>query len=290
MFKLFTNFRSPDDSYFDILEKYNDKPITFFYDYIPQNIDDFKINPYNIILIHEPNEFFGLQSWVKNNSNLFSIVLTWNEEILTSCSNAVLFTCNYQQDSIEYYNKFKNKNKNFEVSFLSGTKNLVEGHKLRQEVYKLEDQIKIPKKWYYVLDDFSWDDYNKGGIGRSISGTGATFNNIPKRICYNESMLHVAIENTKHNNWYTEKIGEAFCTKTVPIYWGCPNIGEFYDERGIIRFDSLEELSYIINNLTEDDYIKMKPYIDYNYEIALMDSFTNKLDSLFKEIINLNKI
>jgi len=297
MFKLFTNFRSPDDSYFDILEKYNDKPITFFYDYIPQNIDDFKINPYNIILIHEPNEFFGLQSWVKNNSNLFSIVLTWNEEILTSCSNAVLFTCNYQQDSIEYYNKFKNKNKNFEVSFLSGTKNLVEGHKLRQEIYKIKDQIHIPKKWYYVLDDFDHINNVRPGYGsysKDISHIPDYLKVTPqvfgKRVCFEDSMFHVCVENVKHNNWYTEKIGEAFCTKTVPIYWGCPNIGEFYDERGIIRFDSLEELSYIINNLTEDDYIKMKPYIDYNYEIALMDSFTNKLDSLFKEIINLNKI
>ena len=290
MFKLFTNFRSPDDSYFDILEKYNDKPITFFYDYIPQNIDDFKINPYNIILIHEPNEFFGLQSWVKNNSNLFSIVLTWNEEILTSCSNAVLFTCNYQQDSIEYYNKFKNKNKNFEVSFLSGTKNLVEGHKLRQEIYKIKDQIHIPKKWYYVLDDFSWDDYNKGGIGRSISGTGATFNNIPKRICYNESMFHVAIENTKHNNWYTEKIGDAFSSKTVPIYWGCPNIGEYFDERGIIRFETKEELVEIVNSLTPELYESMKPYIENNYNLVKKSFFPYTLTKTLDEIIELNNI
>jgi hypothetical protein len=40
MFKLFTNFRPSNDPYFKVLEKYEDKPITFFYDYIPQNINE----------------------------------------------------------------------------------------------------------------------------------------------------------------------------------------------------------------------------------------------------------
>jgi hypothetical protein len=103
-------------------------------------------------------------------------------------------------------------------------------------------------------------------------------------------MFHVCVENVKHNNWYTEKIGEAFCTKTLPIYWGCPNIGEYYDERGIITFNTKEELLYIVNNLTPSDYYDRKEYIDYNYQIALMDSFEYKLNLFFKEIIELNDL
>jgi hypothetical protein len=37
-------------------------------------------------------------------------------------------------------------------------------------------------------------------------------------------MFHIAVENVKIDNWYTEKISQSFATKTVPIYWGCPNI------------------------------------------------------------------
>jgi len=111
-----------------------------------------------------------------------------------------------------------------------------------------------------------------------------------KRICYENPMFHVCVENVKQDNWYTEKIGEAFCTKTVPIYWGCPNIGDYYDSRGIIIFNTKEELIDIVNNLTPEKYYEMKPYIDYNFNIALYDSFTNKLVTFFEEVIKINSI
>jgi hypothetical protein len=295
MFKLFTSFRLEDD--FNILKQYNDKSITLFNDYIPKNIDDLKHNPYNFIIIHEPNEFFGFHDWIIQNNNLFSLILTWNENILNNCSNSYLFTCNYQQDSIEYYNTFKNKNKIFEVSFLSGTKTISNGHKLRNRIYALKNQINIPKKWFHTLEDFDHNTGVRPGYGdytKDLSHIPLYLKSSPqvygKRICFDNTMFHVCVENVKYNNWYTEKIGEAFCTKTVPIYWGCPNIGEYYDERGIITFETEEELVYIINNLTPEKYYEMKPYIDYNYEVALLDSFSNKLNNIFKEIIKINNI
>lgn len=297
MFKLFSNFRPYSDPYFKILEKYKDKPITFFYDYIPQSIEQLQINPYNFIMLHEPNEFFGMHSWVKNNYNLFTGILTWNEEILASCPNTVLFTCNYQQDSKEYYDTFKDKEKKFEVSFLSGIKTITDGHKFRNQIYTLKDKVSIPKKWFHTLEDFDktnnvrpgYGDYSKdlSHIPEYLTSSPQVFG---KRICFDDSMFHVCVENVKHNNWYTEKIGEAFCTKTVPIYWGCPNIGEYYDKRGIITFNTKEELLDIINNLTFEKYYEMKLYVDYNYEIALLDSFINRLDSIFKEIVEINNI
>jgi len=298
MFKLFTNFRLEDDITFKFLkEKYKDKNITFFYDYVPKNIDELNINPYNFIIITEPDEFFGIHSWMKQNYSSFSLILTWNENVLNNCPNSYLFTCNWQQDSKEYYDAFKNKNKIFEISFLSGVKTISDGHKLRNKIYLLKDQIDIPKKWFHTLEDFD----HKTGVRPGYGDYTKDLSHIPehllscpqvygKRVCYEEPMFHVCVENVKHNNWYTEKIGEAFCTKTVPIYWGCPNIGEYYDERGIITFETEEELVYIINNLTPEKYYEMKPYIDYNYEIALLDSFSSKLDNIFKEIIKINNI
>jgi hypothetical protein len=37
-------------------------------------------------------------------------------------------------------------------------------------------------------------------------------------------------------------------------------------------------------------YNDMKPYIDYNYNIALADSFQDKIITLFNEIIKLNNL
>lgn len=285
--KIFSNFIGEQESFYDNL-RVLDKPITFFYDYIPQNLEQLKINPYNFIMIHEPNEFFGMHNWVLKNSNLFTGILTWNEDILNKCSNAVLFhhSCNHLKE--DYIESFTNPHKKFEVFYLSGAKKISEGHQLRQKIYQVKDQINIPKKWYYVLDDFNWEDFNKGGVGRPSDES----HNWNKSLFLKDPMFHVCVENVKYNNWFTEKITEAFLTKTLPIYWGCPNISEYgYDERGIIRFDSIEELIYIVNNLTEEKYFEMKPYIDYNYEIAKNEyRFQEKLEMFFDEFIMLNNI
>jgi hypothetical protein len=283
--KIFSNFIEETDPCWDSLKSLN-KPITFFYDYIPSSIEQLQLNPYNFIFLQEPNELFGMHTWVKNNNNLFTGVLTWDQDILDNCSNAILFyhSCNYLEK--DYTDSFLNKDKIFEVSFLSGAKKLIEGHKFRQEVYKLKDKITIPKKWFYTLEDFNQDDFNNGGIGRPNEFLHS------KKVCFNESMFHVCVENTKQPNWFTEKISDAFNTKTIPIYWGCPNIPDFgYDERGIIRFNTTDELVSIINNLTEDTYKSMKPYVDYNYEVAKNElQFKPKIEQLFLEFCNINNI
>ena len=242
--KIFSNFIDENDPIYDGLKQIN-KPITFFYDYIPQNIEQLQINPYNFIMLHEPDEFFGMHTWTLNNYQYFTGILTWDKYILNQCKNAILFhhSCNHLE--LDYINSFESKNKNFEISFLSGTKDLVEGHKLRQSIYSLKNQINIPKKWFKVLDDFDQRKFELTGIGRPTDTKSQAKG---KQILYNNSMFNIATENIKSDNWFTEKISDAFNTKTVPIYWGCENISDFgYDERGIIRFRTLKELTYIIN-------------------------------------------
>ena len=119
--------------------------------------------------------------------------------------------------------------KEFNVSFLCGTKDLVEGHKLRQQVYKLENQINIPKKWYYVLEDYDLETNTRPGYteySKDLSHIPQGVDPISygKRVLFDNSMFNIVIENVNYNNWYN-KIGDNFVTKTIPIYWGCPNIG-----------------------------------------------------------------
>jgi hypothetical protein len=291
--KIFSNFRSAeDDDIFNLLkEKWGDKPITFFYDYIPQDLKQLQINPYNFIWLAEPNEFFGMHSWVLNNYNLFTGILTWNEILLNNCPNAVCFPFHADGGGIgevtdEYLEEFvkqKEINRKFEVSFLSGAKSLVEGHKLRQEIYKIGDQITIPKKWFHTLEDFDKDNFAKGGVGRPDK----IWNS--KQICFKESMFHIGVENVNYKNWYTEKIADSFATKTIPIYWGCSNLEELgYDERGIIRFNNTSELVNIVNSLTPDLYNKMLPYIEHNYKEVLTKRTKFYVETFFKEVILIN--
>jgi hypothetical protein len=297
MFKLFVNYLDPLKFQY-LIDKYNDKPITLFIDKPPSSHEELRINTINILVLNEPNEFFGLHTWAKTNHYLFDIILTWNQELLESLPNAVRFCGNSMPDfkDLKYINSFKEKNKNFESTFLCGTKLISQGHKLRNDVFKIKDNITTPKKWFYVLDDFDKDKnvrpgYTEYSKDLSHIPEGEYPEHYGKRILFEDSMFHVCIENTQHLNFYTEKISQAFSTKTVPIYWGCPNLNELgYDERGIIKFTNTEELINIVNNLTPELYHDMKPFIDYNYEVSIIDTVKNQYLNFFDQFITTNNL
>jgi hypothetical protein len=293
--EIFANFRNinTDPYLLFIKEKYKDKPITFWYDKMPSSAEELSRNPYNFLFLHEPNEFFGLHNYASQIHLEFSAILTWNDELLNKLPNAVNFTYSGQTLDNDYINLLGEKE--FNVSFLCGTKTLVEGHKLRHSVHSLESEIQIPKKWFYVLDDYDHKTDTRPGYteySKDLSHIPEGVDPISygRRVLFNDSMFTVVIENVKYNNWYN-KIGDAFVTKTVPLYWGCPNISEFgYDERGIIRFNTKEELLDIINNLTPEKYNEMLLFIEYNYELALQDTFENNISQFFDSFFELNNL
>lgn len=290
--KLFSNFRPESCHTYDKVKKVcENKPVTIFYDYIPKSINELNINPYNFIILVEPDEFFGMQSWVRQNHHLFTGILTWNEKLFNDCPNAIFFNYigdggagNVKHNYLEDFNT-QYPNKEFEISFLCGAKSLAQGHKFRQEIYKIGDKITIPKKWFYTLPDFDAENFKKGGVGRPDDIW------IQKQICYQKAMFHIGVENVYYNNWCTEKICDAFATKTVPVYWGCPNLGDLgYDERGIIRFNSTDELIEKVNKLTPADYTNRLPYIEYNYQLIKHYRFEDVIARIFKDFIEQNNI
>ena len=56
-------------------------------------------------------------------------------------------------------------------------------------------------------------------------------------------------------NWFTEKLIDCFATGTIPIYWGCPNIEEFFNKDGIIQVNNIDELLETTTNLDIQDDI-----------------------------------
>ena len=82
--------------------------------------------------------------------------------------------------------------------------------------------------------------------------------------------------------YYTDKILDCAITGTVPIYWGPKNIGNFFNPKGILQFNTPDELVNILNNLTEETYYSMMPYIKENYEAA---KYYMIQDDFFYEII-----
>ena len=102
-----------------------------------------------------------------------------------------------------------------------------------------------------------------------------------------DSQFHLCIENAKRRNWFTEKLIDCLITKTVPVYWGCPNVGDWFDERGFIFVDNLNDIVEACNSLDENTYNEMLPYIEENYTRSL--GYANVSERLKNGIIELIK-
>lgn len=242
-------------------------PITLFNDRIPRP-GDLDLNPYNFLILNEPNEFFGLHDWAVYNHQSFNGIFTWSNKVLTHCPNAVLFPFGYGHLSSEDRIRILSQNKKeFKLSYICGKKYLIEGHKLRHKIFNIKDSItNIPLQWYYTTGE-------------------------PKSVCFENAMFHLAVENSRHKHYFTEKITDAFMSKTVPIYWGCSNLGDYFDMRGVITFEDEKELPSLLNSLTEEDYWSRKKYIEFNYERALYwNEWHTRLIALLQEIMDLNGI
>jgi hypothetical protein len=101
-------------------------------------------------------------------------------------------------------------------------------------------------------------------------------------------MFHITIENGVYKNWFTEKIIDPFLAGCIPIYNGAPNIGEYFDKKGIITFNTQDELNNIVKSLTEEMYNDMLPYVQKNYDTAMDLYMTNDrfFDKYYKKIIS----
>jgi len=79
---------------------------------------------------------------------------------------------------------------------------------------------------------------------------------------------NIAIENNSEFNYFTEKLIDCFRTFTIPIYWGCTNIEDHFDVRGMIIIKDLENVPEIIESITMSDYLNRMPFILKNYELS----------------------
>jgi hypothetical protein len=78
----------------------------------------------------------------------------------------------------------------------------------------------------------------------------------------------VVIENVRETNYFTEKLIDAILCRTVPIYWGCPNIGDFLDTSGMVLCDSEEELRAAILAASQTAYQARLPALTSIQEAA----------------------
>ncbi|APG47746.1 glycosyltransferase family 10 domain-containing protein [Phaeobacter porticola] len=69
----------------------------------------------------------------------------------------------------------------------------------------------------------------------------------------------VVIENVRERNYFSEKLIDAILCETVPIYWGCPNIGDFLAPGAMMTCGSEDEIHAAIAQISAEDYALRLP-------------------------------
>lgn len=175
-----------------------------------------------------------------------------------------MVACTWIQNNI--YENIDISIKKFKISNLAGSKNINNafGHLFRQKIHHNQD----------VFKDFPIIFFRSSAQKPYIKDYG---NNplIPidlskKIILFETFQFSIVIENSRQDNYFTEKLIDCLITKTIPIYYGCLNIDDFFDTSGwiILDNDDLNELCDRLKLLSEDYYEKFSDTIEKNYNTA----------------------
>lgn len=211
-------------------------------------------------LVESPIITTSAYDYVYDHSKEFDKIFTFSKKILENSSNSYFLPiggCFLKNEEIRYTHE-----KTRLVSMMFSGKRFTYGQNLRHTIANMySDCIDL------MGSAFDHKKYEK------IDSCG-------------EYAFSVVIENCKKDYYFTEKIIDCFLTGTVPIYWGCPSIHKFFNPKGFITFDEIEELEKTVKNenYLVSFYKENAKHIIENFNIAL--NYKVAEDYLYKNYIS----
>jgi len=169
----------------------------------------------------------------------FYKILTKNKYLLEEIHNTSFFY--FGSTFIQNLDKIDLQKKNM-ASLIASNQNKLTGHKLR---HKIVQHIKSKNLDISV-------------IGRGYK----PFKN--KEDGLKSFRYSIVIENSSELDYFTEKVIDACLLETIPIYWGAPNISKYFDTRGFIICESIDQILLAIQTMSVDDYNSKKEWIKKN--------------------------
>jgi len=196
--------------------------------------------------------------WISKNNHLYDYVLTFEKFLLDRGENFIYYP--YGGCWIEHENRTINHDKTNLVSIIASGKRKVADHFKRHEIIAKHSNI---------IDVMGMGYKPIGAISEGLTNY----------------MFHIAMENQRQDFYFTEKLINPLMTGTVPIYYGMPSIGEYFDTRGMIIFNDINEIGNILNSLNIELYKSMLPYIEENFKRA--HQYVLAEDNFFEKIMKL---
>lgn len=224
---------------------------------------DNKDTPCDIYLQIEPEPIYPIEDYLLKSCSKYKYIVTYSKKVLEKCPNARLGV--YGTSWISQSDWENLPPKQWLITSITGLNNRTPAHAFRRKVYDEQDKIpsSIPIKFFRScngadqLKDFGHNPVlTTSPTDPSCSDA---HGNKPAKIqALGASQYHIIIENSRQENYFTEKLCDALITKNIPIYYGCPNIGDFFDTTGwiIIEKEDTDDLYRRIGELTKDSYGK----------------------------------
>ena len=190
----------------------------------------------------------------------FEYTLTHDQTLLENYPSKTRFApfggCWIKDSNFQMFDKTK------QVSMIYSDKTFMEGHKLRHRV--AQSRLK---------DAYNIDLYGRG-----------TTNPIKhKEEALVDYRYSIIIENSKTTNYFTEKLVDCLAVGTIPIYWGCTNVSEFFDPKSILTFDTFDELETILQAIGQKHYDSVLDSIKHNLDLCKNYNITE--DWIYKNVL-----
>lgn len=242
--------------------------------------DGFNFNDtsdFKVFLQVEPPEVKDVTDTLIQHHQFYDLILAWNTKVLNACPNSRLFffaCCSWMPWNSEGHNPNHAKpqssvpyvecdpsQKQFKVSYLTSWKDWTPGHILRQQIFDV-----LPSSI---------------GVLPIVKHKSPPWLPDKRDLLYSYQFT-VSPLNASHENWGDDKISDPLVAKTIPLIWGCPNLGKFFNMEGIIHFQTIPEMMARLSELTPDYYAKHFDAVMDNYQRAL--TYTPVWSRVDKEI------
>lgn len=131
-------------------------------------------------------------------------------------------------------------------SMLIGSKMSTDGHRIRHEIADMIER-----------EGFEVDFYG-------TRGQPASYGQETKHRVLADYHFAIVTETCREDNLFTEWLLDCFALGTIPIFWGAPNVGQYFDHKGILQFDTVDRLQKILAGLNTEAWVSRMSSIYLN--------------------------
>ncbi|MTK52802.1 glycosyltransferase family 10 [Paludibacter sp.] len=172
---------------------------------------------------------FTCQKAILKRSNAYSTIppLPW----MTGCSlkeNSHMFS-NTKHMNYDDFSSYSNLDRLDKVCIITSNKKITKGHR---------DRVDFALKLKHALPD-------------KVDIFGNGFTNISDKFTIQSKYKYsIVIENCSYPNYWTEKLADTYLAGSFPIYYGAPNIGDYFSDNEI-KIININNFQYALNLIKE---------------------------------------